>query len=100
MTFPVLYYVCRQKEKPFAGKRKKKYFQKGTTKMDMEKVVLNDEELSSIQGGTQLPYEIKSGDTLGELAKKYHCTVEQLCQWNNIKNADQISVGQKLVIKF
>ena len=81
-------------------RERKKYFQKGTTKMDMEKVVLNDEELSSIQGGTQLPYEIKSGDTLGELAKKYHCTVEQLCQWNNIKNADQISVGQKLVIKF
>ena len=50
--------------------------------MDMEKVALNDEVLSSIQGGTQLPYEIKSGDTLGELAKKYHCTVEQLCQWN------------------
>jgi LysM repeat protein len=79
--------------------KKEQVFQKGT-KMDMEKVALNDEVLSSIQGGTQLPYEIKSGDTLGELAKKYHCTVEQLCQWNNIKNADQISVGQKLVIKF
>ena len=68
--------------------------------MNMEKAVLNDEELGKIQGGTQLPYEIKSGDTLSELAKKYHCTVEELCQWNNIRNANEISVGQKLVIKF
>ena len=64
----------------------------------MEKVALNDEVLSSIQGGTQLPYEIKSGDTLGELAKKYHCTVEQLCQWNNIKNPDLTYINQKLTI--
>ena len=82
------------------GKRKETILQKGTEMMDMEKAVLNDEELSKIQGGTQLPYEIKSGDTLSELAKKYHCTVEQLCQWNNIRNANEISVGQKLVIKF
>ena len=68
--------------------------------MDKEKAMLNDEELGSVQGGTQLPYVIKSGDTLGALAKKYGCTVEQICQWNNIKNADQIEVGQTLKIKF
>ena len=68
--------------------------------MDKEKAMLNDEELGSVQGGTQLPYIIKGGDTLGALAKKYGCTVEQICQWNGIKNADQISVGQKLIIKF
>ena len=66
----------------------------------MEKAMLKDEDLSTVQGGTQLPYIIKGGDTLGELARKYGCTVEQICQWNNIKNADQISVGQKLIIKF
>ena len=68
--------------------------------MNKEKVLLENEELNSVQGGTQLPYIIKGGDTLGALAKKYGCTVEQICQWNNIKNADQIEIGQKLVIKF
>ena len=68
--------------------------------MDMEKAILNDEALENVQGGTKIPYVIKSGDTLGALAKKYNCTVEQLCEWNGIRNADQISVGQKLEIKF
>ena len=68
--------------------------------MDMEKAILSEEELGSVQGGTKIPYLIKAGDTLGALAKKYNCTVEQICQWNGIKNADQISVGQKLDIKF
>ena len=36
--------------------------------MDMEKAILNDEELGSVQGGTMIPYVIKSGDTLGALA--------------------------------
>ena len=35
-----------------------------------EKKMLNDEELSAVQGGTQIPVIIKSGDTLGALAKK------------------------------
>ena len=68
--------------------------------MDTEKVILNDEALDNVQGGTKIPYVIKSGDTLGALAKKYNCTVEQLCEWNGIRNADQIEVGQKLEIKF
>ena len=68
--------------------------------MDMENAILNDEALDSVQGGTKIPYVIKSGDTLGALAKKYNCTVEQLCQWNGIQNADQITVGQTLEIKF
>ena len=68
--------------------------------MNMEKAILNDDALEMVQGGTKIPYVIKSGDTLGALAKKYNCTVEQLCEWNGIKNADQIEIGQKLDIKF
>ena len=65
-----------------------------------EKKMLNEEELSAVQGGTQIPVIIKSGDTLGALAKKYNCTVDDLCRWNTIRNADQIEVGQKVVIKY
>ncbi len=61
---------------------------------------LNDNELDQVTGGSQLPYIVQPGDTLGKLAAKYHCTVEQLCRWNGIKDPNTIVVGQKLTIKF
>lgn len=42
-------------------------------------------------------YTIKRGDTLGGIAKKFHCTVKQLKAWNNLKN-DNIREGKKLKI--
>ncbi len=42
-------------------------------------------------------YKIKRGDTLGGIAKKFHCTVKQLKQWNGLKN-DNIREGRKLKI--
>ena len=42
-------------------------------------------------------YTIKNGDTLGGIAKKFHCTVKQLKQWNGLKN-DNIRAGKKLKI--
>ena len=42
-------------------------------------------------------YTIKRGDTLGGIAKKFHCTVKQLKQWNGLKN-DNIRDGKKLKI--
>ena len=42
-------------------------------------------------------YTIKNGDTLGGIAKKFHCTVKQLKQWNGLKN-DNIREGKKLKI--
>ena len=68
--------------------------------MELNEKILKDENLEEVQGGTQIPIIIKSGDTLGALAKKYNCTVDDLYRWNNIRNADQIEVGQKVVIKY
>ena len=42
-------------------------------------------------------YTIKNGDTLGGIAKKFHCTVKQLKQWNGLKS-DNIRAGKKLKI--
>ena len=42
-------------------------------------------------------YTIRKGDTLGGIAKKFHCTVKQLKQWNGLKN-DNIRDGKKLKI--
>ena len=40
---------------------------------------------------------IKKGDTLGGIAKKFHCSVKQLKAWNNLTN-DIIREGKKLKI--
>ena len=42
-------------------------------------------------------YTIKKGDTLGGIAKKFHCTVKQLKAWNGLKS-DNIREGKKLKI--
>ena len=44
-------------------------------------------------------YTVKSGDTLSGIASKYKTTVDKLVKDNNIKNANLIYVGQKIVIK-
>jgi lysozyme family protein len=41
-------------------------------------------------------YVVKSGDTLGKIAKQYGTTVEKLVEINNIKNANVIVSGQKI----
>ena len=61
---------------------------------------LNDEVLQDVSGGTQIPYIVAPGDTVEEIAKKFHCTVEQICRWNNIRDPQSIRVGQKLIIRF
>ena len=42
-------------------------------------------------------YTIRKGDTLGGIAKKFHCSVNQIKQWNGLKN-DMIREGKKLKI--
>ena len=41
-------------------------------------------------------YTVQSGDTLSAIASDFGVTVEDLAKWNNISNADLISVGQIL----
>lgn len=50
------------------------------------------------QESQYITYIIKSGDTLGKIAKKHHVTVADLKKWNNLKN-DFIRENQKLKIK-
>jgi len=45
-----------------------------------------------------LIYRVKTGDTLGKIAKRYGVSVSRLKTWNNLKN-DRIYVGQPLKIK-
>ncbi len=42
---------------------------------------------------------VKSGDTLSAIAKKYRVTVRQIMNWNGLRSADRLSIGQKLRIE-
>ncbi len=68
--------------------------------MAMDKVQMNDEMMEGVTGGSILPYTVQPGDSLNTIAKKYNVTVEQLTKWNNIKDPNFLTVGQKLQIKF
>lgn len=77
-------------------------------------VKINDNELAEVTGGdggygkyakgthvsygNYIVYTVASGDVLSGIALRYGVTVAQIVQWNNIKNANVISVGQKLTI--
>ncbi len=39
---------------------------------------------------------VRKGDTLGAIARKYGRTVKQLMNWNGIKNANSLRIGQRL----
>ncbi|MCY8213218.1 N-acetylmuramoyl-L-alanine amidase [Bacillus spizizenii] len=41
-------------------------------------------------------YTVKKGDTLSEIAKEHGVSVANLQSWNNIKDPNKITVGQKL----
>ena len=68
--------------------------------MAIDKDQMNDEQMDAVTGGTIHPYRVKPGDSLAEIAKKYHVTVDQLMRWNNLTDPAALSVGQPLKVKF
>lgn len=65
-----------------------------------DKVALDDELLENVIGGSKIPYLVQPGDTLGKLSEKFHCSIEQVCRWNNIEDPNVIDVNQLLIFKF
>ncbi len=43
-------------------------------------------------------HTVRNGDTLSGIASKYRVTTRQLMNWNNLKNANKLSIGQKLKV--
>lgn len=46
---------------------------------------------------TRTSYKVKSGDSLGKIAQRYHTSVANLKKWNNLRS-DTIRIGQVLYI--
>ena len=65
-----------------------------------DKNIMNEEMLDEVTGGTILPYRVKKGENLADVAKKYNVTVDQLRKWNNIGEVGVLTVGQLLKVKF
>ena len=79
-----------------------------------DEVKVNDSELDEVTGGaggwqqyakgtyvnygSYIVYTVASGDVLSGIAPRFGVTVAEIQQWNNLKNANVISVGQKLTI--
>ena len=68
--------------------------------MALDKQALNDETMDQVSGGTILRYRVQPGDNLNAIAQRYHVTVEQLMEWNKIKDPNAITTSQQLKIKF
>ena len=49
-------------------------------------------------GGKKIVITIASGDTLWGIAQEYGVTVQELCQWNGIKDPNYIRAGASLTI--
>lgn len=67
-------------------------------------------QLSSLTAGGAVPktivaasneqeHIVKKGETLSIIARDNNVTVDQLCEWNNIRKTDVLKIGQKLKIK-
>ena len=76
--------------------------------------VIKDTELNGVSGGAggwqkyakgsyvnygnYIVYTIAPGDVLSGIGQRFAVPYQQIAQWNNIKNPDVISIGQKLTI--
>ena len=54
---------------------------------------------TSQTGQTPAVYTVRSGDTLGKIAKRHGTTVKTLCQLNGISENSTLRVGQKLKLR-
>ena len=47
---------------------------------------------------TKITYKVRTGDTLGEIAEKYHTSADRIRSWNNLSRRRHIYAGQRLKI--
>ena len=59
---------------------------------------INMEEDKNEMNSSMIIYIVKEGDTLWNIAKRYKTTMEDLISLNNLENANNLSIGQKLFI--
>ena len=53
---------------------------------------------SYVNFGSYIVYTVANGDVLTGIAPRFGVTVAQIQQWNDLKNPNVLSAGQKLTI--
>ena len=76
----------------YIDNEKELYIFKTKSGIDKEKL---QERIKSVSDRSV--HVVKKGETLSTIARKYHVSVNQLKQWNNLKS-DRISIGQRLTV--
>jgi membrane-bound lytic murein transglycosylase D len=98
-----VYALCLPAEKTglFLEQQDSIYAYKADSLINNRRAEIDMAKVTSVNGSYRSNgityYTIKNGDTLGGIAKKFHCSVKQLKQWNGLKN-DNIRAGKKLKI--
>lgn len=64
---------------------------------DSSAVIENPKQTGSAANNNTVHY-VKSGESLGVIASRYHCTVNDLMQWNQLSTTN-ITPGQKLSVR-
>ncbi|MGP9039111.1 N-acetylmuramoyl-L-alanine amidase [Bacillus stercoris] len=67
--------------------------------IEKELKALGGETSSSSSSSSGSTYTVKKGDTLSAIAKEHGVSVANLQGWNNIKDPNKITVGQKLKLE-
>jgi LysM repeat protein len=52
-----------------------------------------------VPAGTRIEYIVQSGDVMALIAAEFNSTVEDILRQNDLENANEIYVGQKLIIR-
>ncbi len=52
-----------------------------------------------VAAATVTTHKVKSGETLGHIAGKYGVSVKQIMNWNGLRNANTLKIGQRLEIR-
>ncbi len=98
-----VYTLCLPSEKvgPYIEQEDSILAYKADSLINNRRAEIDLAKVTGINGGYRVNgvtyYTIKRGDTLGGIAKKFHCTVKQLKAWNGLKS-DNIREGKKLKI--
>lgn len=88
-------YIFRLKQQytgAFIENEKGLYAYKTSKGIEKEKLLAEVKNMKE-----QNVHVVKKGETLGLIAKKYHCSVNSLKSWNNLRSTN-LKIGQKLVV--
>ena len=60
--------------------------------------VIEDEQSKPEIKASVIIYVVDKGDTLWNLAKKYHTTIDEIIKLNELEEPEKLNIGQKLII--